>query len=70
MRAPGVHATLQGVQFSRYMYLHVLRVEVTAGTAKVGDVMDALEVGGDRGGAAPASNANTSIIQHSMYEWF
>ena len=38
--------------------------------AEVGEGLDALEVGGDGGGAAPASNANMSIIQHSMCEWF
>ena len=64
MRAPGVHvhaheyATLHGVQFCRIPSV----VEFCAGTAEVGDVMDALEVGGDGGGAVPASNANTSII--------
>ena len=32
--------------------------------------LDALEVEGDGAGAGPASNANTSIIQYSMYGWF
>ena len=68
MRAPGVHAMLQGVQFSRYMYLP--GVGVGAGAREVGEGLDALEVEGDGGGAAPASNANTSIIQHSRCEWF
>ena len=37
---------------------------------EVGEGLDALEVEGDGGGATPASNVNTSIIQHSMCEWF
>ena len=69
MRAPGVHATLQGVQFSRYM-MYLPGGEVGFGAGEVGEVMDALEVEGDGVGAGPASNANTSIIQHSMCEWF
>ena len=68
MRAPGVHAMLQGVQFSRYMMY--LRARVGFGAGEVVEGLDALEVEGDGVGAAPASNANTSIIQHSMYEWF
>ena len=68
MRAPGAHATLQGVQFSRYMYMYLLGGGVGFGVGEVDEVMDALEVEGDGVGASPASNANTSIIQHSM--WF
>ena len=69
MRAPGVHAMLQGVQFSRYM-MYLPGVGVGFGAGEVVEGLDALEVEGDGGGAAPASNANTSIIQYSMYEWF
>ena len=43
---------------------------VGAGASEVVEGLDALEVGGDGVGASPASNANTSIIQHSMCEWF